>query len=279
MKNQNNKPETSRACGQSTATCSIAYQRRVVIGDCILYLGDCLDVMPEVGLVDAVITDMPYGTTACKWDTVVDLDKLWQVYPNVVDDNAPIVLTATQPFTSALVMSNPNDFKYEWIYEKTNPKGFLSAAHRPLTAHESVLVFSKGKAPYFPQKWKVPEYLRTRRKHATSHTAGECYGGKNIKRWDDDGSRFPVSVIGFSNRVGRNGNFHPTQKPVSLMEYLVRTYTEPGDIVLDHCMGSATTGVACKRTGRKFIGIEKDKAVFETAIKRVSDEYKQMMLF
>jgi site-specific DNA-methyltransferase (adenine-specific) len=167
------------------------------------------------------------------------------------------------------VASNLAAFRYEWIYEKTNPKGFLSASRRPLTAHENVAVFCDGAPPYHPQKWTIPEHLRTKRKHATSKTAGECYGGRELKRWNDDGSRFPTSVIGFSNRMPRSGNLHPTQKPIELIEYLIATYTNPGDTVLDNCMGSGTTGVACKNLGRKFIGIELDDNYYQIATKRI----------
>ena len=208
-----------------------------------LMQGDCLERMKEIpsGSVDMVLADVPYGTTACSWE----------------------------PFTTALISSNMKMFKYEWIYEKTNPKGFLSARNRPLTAHENVCVFSNGAPVYYPQKWEIPEHLRTKRKHATSKTSGEVYGAREIKRWDDDGSRFPTSVIGFSNRVGRSENYHPTQKPVALMEYLIKTYTNEGETVMDFTCGSGTTGVACANTGRKFIGIELDPGYFNIALDRI----------
>lgn len=237
-----------------------------------LYQGDCLEIMNKISAasVDMILCDLPYGTTACKWDTVIPFAPLWEQYRRVVKPGAAIVLMSGQPFTSSLVASNVAAFKYEWIYEKTNPKGFLSAKKRPLTAHENIVVFCWGTPPYNPQKWTIPEHLRTKRKHATSKTAGECYGGRELKRWDDDGSRFPTSVIGFSNRVGRSDNYHPTQKPVELMEYLIRTYTDEGGTVLDNCMGSGTTGVACVNTGRHFIGIEKEAEYFAAANQRIN---------
>jgi len=241
-----------------------------------LYHGDCIEVMaglPDAS-VDMILCDLPYGTTACKWDTVIPFEPLWAQYRRVAKRNAAIVLTASQPFTTALIASNLSAFKYEWIYEKTNPKGFLSAKRRPLTAHENVCVFSYGTPPYAPQKWAIPEHLRTKRKHATSKTSGECYGSRELKRWEDDGSRFPTSVIGFSNRVGRCENVHPTQKPVALMEYLIRTYTQEGETVLDNCMGSGTTGVACANTGRSFIGIERDDKYFAIASERIAAAQK-----
>ena len=245
----------------------------VIIGNATLYHGGCLEVMaglPDAS-VDMILCDLPYGTTACKWDTVIPFEPLWAQYRRAAKRNAAIVLTASQPFTTALIASNMAAFKYEWIYEKTNPKGFLSAKRRPLTAHENVCVFSFGTPCYNPQKWTIPEHLRTKRKHATSKTSGECYGSRDLKRWDDDGSRFPTSVIGFSNRVGRSENFHPTQKPVALMEYLIRTYTHEGEVVMDNCMGSGTTGVACANTGRRFIGIEREPNYFQIARRRIED--------
>jgi len=236
-----------------------------------LLRGDCLELMLSIEScsVDMILCDLPYGTTACAWDTVIPLEPLWNEYRRIAKKDAAIVLTASQPFTTALIASNLSAFKYEWIYEKTNPKGFLSAKRRPLTAHENICVFSFGTPPYNPQKWTIPEHLRTKRKHATSKTSGECYGSRELKRWDDDGSRFPTSVIGFSNRVGRNENFHPTQKPLALMEYLIQTYTSKGDVVMDNCMGSGTTGIACMNTMRNFIGMESDADYFEIAQSRI----------
>lgn len=239
-----------------------------------MWPGDCLALMKNIpdASIDMILCDPPYGTTACAWDTVLPFGPLWAEYKRIAKPNAAIVLFGAQPFTSVLVASNLAAFKYEGVYEKTNPKGFLSAKRRPLTSHENVLVFCYGTPRYNPQKWRIPEHLRTKRKHATSKTSGECYGDRDLVRGDDDGSRFPTSVIGFSNRVGRDGNYHPTQKPVALMEYLIRTYTNEGDLVLDNCMGSGTTGVACVNTGRRFIGFEKDPKHFVTACKRVRDE-------
>jgi site-specific DNA-methyltransferase (adenine-specific) len=236
-----------------------------------LYKGDTLEMMSRFAdrSIDMILCDLPYGTTACKWDMVIPFEPLWEQYRRIIKPNGAIVLFGSQPFTSALITSNLSAFKYEWIYEKTNPKGFLSAKRRPLTAHENICVFSFGSPPYFPQKWAIPEHLRTKRKHATSKHSGECYGDRELKRWDDDGSRFPTSVIGFSNRVGRNENHHPTQKPLALMEYLIHTYTNESDLVLDNTMGSGTTGVACMHTKRYFAGIERDDKYFAIAEQRI----------
>jgi len=236
-----------------------------------LLKGDCLERMKEIpdGSIDMVLADPPYGTTACKWDSIIDLDLMWEQLKRVIKPNGAIVLTSGQPFTSTLITSNQKSFKYEMIYEKTNAKGFLSAKYRPLTAHENILVFGKAKT-YNPQKWIMPEHLRTKRKSATRKKTGEVYGNGEITRWDDDGSRHPTSVVGFSNRTGRSGNYHPTQKPVALMEYLIKTYTNEGETVLDFAMGSGTTGVACKSLNRDFIGIELDEGYFKIAGERIN---------
>jgi len=218
-----------------------------------------------------ILCDPPYGTTACAWDTVIPLEPMWANIWRVLKPDGLVILTTTQPFTSMVIASQIERFKYEWVWEKTNPKGFLNAKQRPLTCHENIVVFSKVTPRYFPQMWEIPEYLRTKRKHATSKTSGEVYGARQIKRREDDGSRYPTSVIGFSNRVGRDGNFHPTQKPVALLEYLILTYTKSGDVVLDFTMGSGSTGVACVNTGRDFIGIEKDQGYFNIAERRIGD--------
>lgn len=258
-----------------------SYVQKVVIGDATLYQGDCLDALNDVRAdsIDSVICDLPYGTTACAWDAVVPLEPLWAEYWRVTAPDAPVVLFSAQPFTTVLISSSIHQFKYEWVYEKTNPKGFLNAKRRPLTAHENVCVFSAGQPPYFPQKWTMPEHSRTKRKSATSKTAGECYGGKEIVRWMDDGDRFPDSVIAFSNRVGRDENFHPTQKPLDLMKFLVNSYTLPGEMILDNTMGSGTTGVASVQLGRKFTGIERDAGYFAIACKRIEQAYAQGQLF
>lgn len=244
-----------------------------------LLKGDCLDKMWSIpdGSIDMILCDLPYGTTNCKWDTVIPFDPLWAHYERLIKPNGAIVLFSGQPFTTCLIASNLKSFKYEWIYEKTNPKGFLNAKRRPLTAHENITVFSFGSPPYYPQRWSIPEYLRTRRKHMTAKTAGECYGARNLKRYEDDGSRYPTSVIGFSNRVDREANYHPTQKPVPLLEYLLRTYTNTNETVLDNCMGSGSTGVAAVRTERHFIGIEKDEHYFGSAVERIREEKAELL--
>lgn len=231
-----------------------------------LMLGDCLERMREIesGTVDLVLADLPYGTTRCAWDSIIPLAPLWEQYRRVLKRRGAVVLTAMQPFTSALVLSNPDWFLYDWVWEKGNATGFLNAKKQPLRAHESVLVFCAGQPTYNPQFTHGHARKTTKRKTVTS----ECYG-KSLTLTDyDSTSRYPRSVQPFSSDKQR-GNYHPTQKPVALMEYLVRTYSNPGELVLDNVMGSGTAGVACRNAGRRFIGIEQDEAHFGTAQRRI----------
>ena len=236
---------------------------------------DCFDVFPfiEDKSIDAIICDLPYGTTACKWDSILPLDKLWAEYKRVLKDDGCIILTASQPFTSALVMSNPKMFKYEWIWKKTRYSGNLNATRMPLKAHESVLIFAKGKTKYFPIKTEAPEHLIDKRKTINPSIVkdGGAYNGSkgfvNIRK-KDDGTRYPISVQEFKNP--NNNSLHPTQKPIELMEYLVKTYTNEGDMVLDNTMGSGTTNLACIKLNRKSIGIEKEKQYYDVAVRRAS---------
>ena len=214
--------------------------------------------------VDMVMCDLPYGTTACKWDTIIPFEPLWTAYKRVCKKNAAIVLTASQPFTSALVMSNPTWFKYTWTWIKSRPGGFVSAKLKPMKATEDVVVFSEGATangsnrnmPYFPQglaanskPWKRPA------KYKGSEGVSYMRQSHKLERTAEF-TGYPRDVLEIANP--NNEVLHPTQKPVALMEYLIRTYTNEGEMVLDNCMGSGTTGVACAQTGRHFIGIEKD---------------------
>lgn len=233
-----------------------------------LMQGDCLELMKEIPnlSIDMILCDLPYGTTQCKWDSVIDFKELWAQYTRIAKDSAAIVLTSMQPFTSALIMSNPKMFKYDWVWEKGSATGFLNAKKQPLRAHESVCVFYKKQCTYSPQFTHGHE-----RKTATKKTVNsECYG-KAIKVTDYDSTeRYPRSVQFFSSDK-QKVNLHPTQKPLALMEYLVKTYSNEGDTVMDNCMGSGTTGVACANTNRKFIGIELDENYFSIAKKRLGD--------
>lgn len=238
-----------------------------------LMLGDCLDRMSSIcdASIDLVLTDPPYGITACKWDSVIPLQPMWNHLRRVLTRTGTIALFACQPFSSALVMSNPGMFKYEWIWEKNKSTGFLNAKKRPLRNHEQVLVFGGPNSAYFPQK-------TTGHKPVNSYTKRMSDGetvGKTVLGFSGGGSteRYPVSVQRFNvvNQDGSSpeGKLHPTQKPVAIMEYLIKTYTTEGQVVLDFAMGSGSAGQACRSTNRKFIGIELDEAYFQVASRRL----------
>ena len=233
-----------------------------------LVLGDCLERMKEIesGTVDMILCDLPYGTTCCSWDAVIPFEPLWAEYERVIKANGAIALFCAQPFTSILACSNLKLFRYEWIWEKPNATGFLNAKKQPLRAHESILIFYKSQPTYNPQKTFGHE-----RKTAKKKLIGSEHYGKQLSVKDYDSTeRYPRSVQVFSSDKQKQA-LHPTQKPVALCEYLIRTYTNYGETVLDNTMGSGTTGVACMNTGRKFIGIEKEAEYFELAETRLSE--------
>ena len=237
----------------------------------ILYNGDCLIEMGKIedGSVDMILCDLPYGTTACKWDEALPFNKLWEQYERIIKPNGAIVLTASQPFTSALVMSNPKLFKYEWIWEKSKASNFLLAKKQPLKAHENILVFGKGSVVYYPQKTEGKPFNKGNRKHDNG-IATEVYNkipNAGIEIINEDGMRNPRSVQYFITGESE-GKLNPTQ-------YLIKTYTNEKETVLDNCMGSGTTGVACKNTNRNFIGIEKDEKYFDVASNRIEIVKKQ----
>ena len=246
----------------------------------ILTHGECLAEMAEIpdNYIDMVMCDLPYGTTACKWDSIIDLPSLWAAYKRVLRMDGAAVFTASQPFTTALAASNMESFAYAWVWDKKFAGNFVQAKRMPLRTHEDVLVFCfSGKTPrYFPQVVlrdvpikkggnKQSEAIPIRQTDASRDfgAAGKSYDTK-----------MPVTILEYSNRTAGDRGQHPTQKPVALMEYLIRTYTNPGDVVLDNCMGSGTTGVACVNTGRSFIGIEQDAAYFKIASERIAAAQK-----
>ena len=235
-----------------------------------LFWADCFDVFPLIAdkSVDAIIADLPYGTTACKWDSVLPFDKLWEQYKRIIKDNGAIVLTASQPFTSALVMSNPKMFKYEWIWDKHIPRNFINAKIMPMQKHENVLVFGKGKLKYNPQMTlrDKPVIVKNYSKKDKDSVYKLNSDGSNSKSYTYT-HRNPDTII-LDCWEANKDKIHPTQKPVALFEYLIKTYTNEGDLVLDNCMGSGTTGVACVNLNRDFIGIEKDPKYFEIAVSR-----------
>ena len=215
------------------------------------------------------------STTACKWDTIIPFEPLWEQYERVIKDNGAMVLTASQPFTSALVMSNPKLFKYSLVWDKVNSSSGLHAKIQPLRSHEDVLVFSRGKPVYFPQMETAQRRIDKEREIPN----GEAFSGKRKKRvYDNKGEKYPKSVIRISN-ANQRGKTHPTQKPVALFEYLIRTYTNEGEVVLDNCIGSGTTAIASLNTGRFFIGIEMDERYHQVATKRVREWHDERGLF
>lgn len=242
--------------------------------------GDCLDLMQLIPneSVDLILCDLPYGTTACAWDSVIPFEDLWAAYSRIIKPCAVIALTASQPFTSALTMSNTDWFRYSWTWVKNSAGGFAQAKNKPMPKHEDVLIFSSGKTGhvmqcknrmnYFPQGL-TPCGKTMRNTHGEK--ARESAFGKRAnarESYVQEFTGYPDSVLQFA--VQRDGA-HPTQKPVALMEYLIKTYTLAGAAVLDNCMGSGTTGVAARRTGRKFIGIEQDEKYFSIAEQRIRD--------
>lgn len=231
-----------------------------------LFEGDCLEIMPleiEDKSIDMILCDLPYGTTACKWDTIIPFKPLWREYERIIKDNGAIVLTASQPFTTRLISSNYDMFRYEWIWEKSNGGGFLNANRQPLKRHENILIFSNEQSVYNPLKTKGTPYS------CRSSAAGETTQDQTVAGWvtENDGSRYPTSILKISNDIG----LHPTQKPVKLFEYLIKTYTNEGDLVLDNCAGSGTTGVACEITNRNSILIEKEPEYCDIIRNRLSE--------
>lgn len=231
-----------------------------------LHNADCFEVFPKIasGTVDLVCADIPYGTTQCRWDSVLDLHLMWEHLYRIVKPSAAIVLFSAQPFTSVLINSNLRDWRSEWIWEKGNATGFLNAKKQPLRAHENIEVFYRRQPTYNPQFTHGHERRTSKRKTVNS----ECYGKALTLTKYDSTSRYPRDVQFFSSDK-QTGNYHPTQKPLALVQYLIETYSNPGDTVLDFTMGSGTAGVACQQTERNFIGIEKDTAIYRTACQRM----------
>ena len=230
-----------------------------------LFQGDCLDIMPLIPnkSVQLILADLPYGTTACKWDSIIDLDLIWKQYKRIIKDNGAIVLTASQPFTTKLISSNYEMFRYEWIWEKTLFSNFALVKKQPAKLHENILVFYNKQPIYNPQMQEGKPYTDKPRKR-TMGIIDDAIGMK--KAIENKGERYPSSVQKYSN--GNNGTKHPTQKPLELMKYLIKTYTNENDMVLDNTMGSGTTCLAAKELNRKFIGIEKEPKYYEIACQR-----------
>lgn len=239
----------------------------------ILLQGDCLELMKDIPdkSVDMILCDLPYGTTNCKWDTPINLTKLWELYNKIIKDNGAILLFAQTPFDKVLGCSNLSMLRYEWIWEKTQATGHLNANKMPMKAHENILVFYKHLPIYNPQKTNGHEPIHSYTKYISTQNNTEIYGRMN-KEISGGGAtdRYPRSIITFSSDK-QICHLHPTQKPTNLLEYLIKTYTNENDWVLDNCMGSGSTGVACVNTNRNFIGIELDKKYFEIAKERIEN--------
>lgn len=238
--------------------------------------GDCLKIMKGIpdGSIDMILCDLPYGTTRCKWDAAIPLDELWSEYKRVIKDNGAIVLFSTQPFTSELIQSCREYFRYEWIWQKTQPTGHLNAKRMPLRVHENIEVFYKKQPTYNPQMTHGHKRKTAVNRYAREADGTGVYGREERNTVYDSTDRYPVDVqkFGTGDKVKR---YHVTQKPLGLLEYLIQTYTNPGETVMDNCMGSGSTGVAAMNTGRDFIGIELDPEYFHIARERIESAGKR----
>jgi len=247
-----------------------------------IYCGDCLELMPDIpdGSIDMILTDVPYGTTACSWDTIIPLEPMWEQIKRVIKPNGAIVMTASQPFTTTLISSNMKMFKYEWIWEKSVASCPFDAKNKPMKIHDNIVIFSLGDVPtnsrnkmkYFPQ-----ELCKINRVCKNLKTNRVSYGGNRPglnNTYVQSFTGYPTSILKFRN----DKRLHPTQKPVALFEYLIKTYTNEGDTVLDFVIGSGTTAVACIRTGRRYIGMEISQEYCDIANKRIERELSQLKL-
>ena len=238
-----------------------------------VHLGDCLELMPSIPSksVDMILCDLPYGTTACEWDSIIDMGKLWAEYERVIKDNGAIVLTANNIFTFTLYNSKPELFKYRIVCDKMMKIGHLSANKMPMKQYEDILVFYKNQPTYNPQKIKGAPYIMRRKQ---SMDAPEYQIGAPIVRKDtiNEGDRYPSDILQIpANTFTKDKGLHPTQKPVALFEWLIKTYTNEGEIVLDNCSGSGTTAIACLNSNRHFICIEKDETYYKKSLERLAN--------
>lgn len=252
--------------------------------------GDCLELMKTIPdkSIDCIITDPPYGTTVCEWDSVIPFDKMWEQLNRVIKDDGAIVLFGSEPFSSALRMSNVKNYKYDLYWKKEKPTNFLQLKKRFGKVTENICVFYKKQCIYNPQKIIVNRLVKNKPKEKDNNSITSAIGFSNIKPYEDDGTRFPIDILEF-NRVPLGETVHPTQKPVALLEYLIKTYTLENETVLDFTMGSGSTGIACKNLNRNFIGFELDEKYFKIAKERIEngfyqeeiteDEFKQFLLF
>lgn len=239
-------------------------QTTLIHGDCLECMGDIPDES-----IDMILCDMPYGTTRNKWDVVLPLDRLWFIYKRIIKDTGAVVLFSQEPFTSTIINSQPELFRYELIWHKTQATGFLNANRMPLRAHENILLFYKKLPTYNPQKTHGNKRKVSTSAHKRNSKKTSNYGEYKTYTYDST-DRYPTSVLQFSTDKQKSA-LHPSQKPVALLEYLINTYTNEGETVLDNCMGSGSTGVACVNTCRRFIGIEIDDNYFNIAKERIAN--------
>ena len=237
-----------------------------------IHNGDCLELMKEIPSesIDCIICDLPYGTTACKWDIIIPFDKLWSEYTRITKNNAPIILFAQQPFTSKLVMSNLKMYRHNWVWNKNNSAGFATVKIRPFAICEDILIFGKNKVNYYP----IMEKGVLRRKGGYSKSDNYNL----IPTYTKSNEYYPKNLLNFSNSIQKN-KIHPTQKPVALIEYLIKTYSKENDIILDNCSGSGSLAIACHNLKRRFICIEKDYDYWKASVERLENAKAQLKLF
>lgn len=235
----------------------------------VIYNEECIEGMKKLPdkSIDMILCDLPYGTTRCKWDIVIPFDLLWDQYNRLIKDNGPVVLFATEPFASKLRLSNLENYKYDWIWDKVKGTGFLNAKRQPMRNHELICVFYKKQCVYNPQKTKGHTLKKSYR---SKNLQTEVYGEMKNDYTYESTERYPRSIQVFSTDT-QNSSLHPTQKPVALLEYLIKTYTNGGDIILDNCIGSGSTAIACLKTGRHYIGYELDPEYYKIARDRILD--------
>lgn len=246
-----------------------------------LYLGDCLEVMNKIEdhSIDMILCDLPYGTTACKWDTIIPLESLWKQYKRIIKPKGAVILTATQPFTTTLISSNMKMFKYCWVWNKQSGGAFVRVKYRPLQTHEDIIIFGEETITYNPQMTIAkPENIRPINKGSSGGNAIPIAGGKaKSSESYNPKKRYPKTIISisrYSKECNSINRIHPTQKPVALFEYLIKTYTNEGELVLDNCAGSGTTAIACINTNRNYILIEKDPEYYQIAKDRIAAHTK-----
>ena len=242
-----------------------------------IHNGDCLELMKEIpdNSIDCIICDLPYGTTACSWDTIIPFDKLWEQYKRIRKDNIPIVLFGSEPFSTYLRMSNIKEFKYDWIWNKFKAGNIFLANYQPMKIHEIISVFGKDNITYNPIK-EIRDKIKISKNYGTGATMGGNYEKEEKVYIYED--KNPVSIIEISN-ARQKGKSHPTEKPISLLEYLIKTYSNEGDLILDNCSGSGSLAIACHNLKRRFICIEKDYDYWKASVERLKDAQSQLKLF